>query len=92
MKKVRVKKNKIRTKRSIRFKIMIITTLIVVGVMLVCEGVLQSSMNSLTESILIDTLQPMAGESAKAVEANIHLMADRMMGLALDNRLTGERV
>lgn len=62
MKKVRVKKNKIRTKRSIRFKIMIITTLIVVGVMLVCEGVLQSSMNSLTESILIDTLQPMAGE------------------------------
>lgn len=91
MKKVRVKKNKIRTKRSIRFKIMIITTLIVVGVMLVCEGVLQSSMNSLTESILIDTLQPMAGESAKAVEANIHLMADRMMGLALDNRLTGEQ-
>lgn len=83
-------KNKIGTRRSIRFKIMIITTLIVIGVMMVCEGVLQYSMNSLTESILVDTLQPMAGQSAKAVEANIHLMADRMMGLALDSRLTGE--
>lgn len=90
MAKGRVKKNKIGTKRSIRFKIMIITTLIVIGVMLVCEGVLQYSMNSLTESILVDTLQPMAGQSAKAVEANIHLMADRMMGLALDSRLTGD--
>lgn len=88
----RVKTGTIRIRRSVRFKIMVITTLIVIGVMLVCAGVLRYSMNSLTESILVDTLQPMAGQSAKAVEANVHLMADRMMGLALDSRLTGDQM
>lgn len=43
-------------------------------------------MNSLTKSILIDVLQPMAKQSSKAVESNIHLMADRIMGIA---RITG---
>lgn len=83
------KKNKIRTKRSIRTKIMVMTTVIVIGVMLVCTAIMQNSMQHLTESILLDVLQPMAGESAKAVESNIHLMADRMMSLASDSRLVG---
>lgn len=83
------KKNKIRTKRSIRTKIMVMTTVIVIGVMLVCTAIMQNSMQHLTESILLDVLQPMAGESAKAVESNIHLMADRMMSLASDSRLAG---
>lgn len=82
-------KNKIRTKRSIRTKIMVMTTVIVIGVMLVCTAIMQNSMQHLTESILLDVLQPMAGESAKAVESNIHLMADRMMSLASDSRLAG---
>ena len=67
---------------------MTMTTVIVIGVMLVCAAILRFSMQNLTESILLDVLQPMAGESAKAVESNIHLMADRMMGLAADSRLT----
>lgn len=83
------KRNKIRTKRSIRTKIMVMTTIIVIGVMLVCTAIMQNSMQHLTESILLDVLQPMAGESAKAVESNIHLMADRMMSLASDSRLAG---
>lgn len=83
------KKNKIRTKRSIRTKIMVMTTVIVIGVMLVCTAIMQYSMQHLTESILLDVLQPMAGQSAKAVESNIHLMADRMMSLAADSRLAG---
>lgn len=83
------KKNKIRTKRSIRTKIMVMTTVIVIGVMLVCTAIMQNSMQHLTESILLDVLQPMAGESAKAVESNIHLMADRMMSLASDSRIAG---
>lgn len=83
------KNNKITTKRSIRFKIMTMTTVIVIGVMLVCTAILRYSMQNLTEYILLDVLQPMAGQSAKAVEANIHLMADRMMSLASDSRLTG---
>lgn len=87
MKRTGVKKDKIRVKRSIRFKIVTLTTVIVIGVMLVCAAILKHSMQSLTENILLDILQPMAEESANAVEADIHLMADRMMSLAGDERL-----
>ena len=76
------KKTKFKTKRSIRFKIMLMT-----AVMIVCSLILRYSMNSLTKSILIDVLQPMAKQSSKAVESNIHLMADRIMGIATDSRL-----
>lgn len=81
-------KERIKTKRSIRFKIMAITVVIIIGIMLVSSGILRYSMQNLTESILLDVLQPMAGESAKTVESNIHLMADRMCSMASDKRLT----
>ncbi|MCI8280814.1 MAG: methyl-accepting chemotaxis protein [Lachnospiraceae bacterium] len=85
----KAKKNiRVQTKRSIRMKIMITTVAAIVTVLLVFSGVLALAMHNLTESILMDVLQPMAKESAKAVEANIHLMADRMMGLAADGRFT----
>lgn len=80
-------KDKILIKRSIRFKIMTITTIIVIAVMLVCTAVLRYSMRNLTKSILLDVLQPMAKQSSKAIEADIHLMADRIMMIASDNRL-----
>lgn len=84
-------KKKIKTKRSIRFKIMAITTLIVIGVMIICSAILRYSMQNLTESILLDVLQPMAVQSSEAIESNIHLMADRIMGLATDGRLTAPK-
>lgn len=79
---------KIKTKRSIRAKVMVMTSIIVIVVMLVCTNIFRLSMRNLTKSILLDVLQPMAEQSAKAVEAEIHLMADRMMSLASDGRLT----
>lgn len=87
MRSVETKKTKFKTKRSIRFKIMFMTNIIVIAVMLVCSVILKYSMDSLTKSILIDVLQPMAKQSSKAVESNIHLMADRIMGIATDSRL-----
>ena len=45
------------------------------------------SLQSLANSILLDSLQPMARQSAKTVEANIHMLADRMMTIAGDPRL-----
>lgn len=44
-------------------------------------------MQSLANSILLDSLQPMARQSAKTVEANIHMLADRMMAIASDPRM-----
>lgn len=75
-------------KRGIRGKIMFTTTAIILGVMVISTLILRYSMQNLTESILMDVLQPMAKESAKAVESDIHLMADRVMQIALDSRLT----
>lgn len=46
------------------------------------------SMQSLANSILLDSLQPMARQSAKTVEANIHMLADRMMTIAGDPRMS----
>ena len=45
------------------------------------------AMQSLANNILLDSLQPMARQSAKTVEANIHMLADRMMTLANDPRM-----
>ena len=45
-------------------------------------------MQSLANNILLDSLQPMARQSAKTVEANIHMLADRMMTIAGDPRMT----
>lgn len=84
-------KGKIRTKRSITAKIILATAVIIMGVMLVSNVILRNSMQNLTESILLDVMQPTAQESAKAVEANIHLMADRIMGIASDKRLTNQK-
>lgn len=83
---------RIKMKRSIRFKIMVLTTIIVLGVMLVCTAIQRYSMQNLTETILVDVLQTAARQSAQAVESNMHLMADRIMGLAADSTLTGGNV
>lgn len=91
MAKTKEGKDGIKVKRGIRGKIMAMTILIVMGVMLVCAAILRYSMGNLTEDILLDVLQPMAAQSAKAVEANVHLMADRMMGLAEDDRMNGSK-
>lgn len=86
------KKHDIKTKRSIRFKIMTMTTIIVIGVMLVCTVAIRYSMRNLTESILIDVMQPIAKQSSKTVESSIHLMADRIIGLAADSNLSRRSV
>ena len=44
-------------------------------------------MQFLANNILLDSLQPMARQSAKTVEANIHMLADRMMTVAGDPRM-----
>jgi methyl-accepting chemotaxis protein len=45
------------------------------------------ALQSLANNILLDSLQPMARQSAKTVEANIHMLADRMMTIAGDSRM-----
>ena len=60
------------------------------ALVLVCCGIMWAAMQSLANNILLDSLQPMARQSAKTVEANIHMLADRMMTIAGDPRMVGE--
>ena len=72
-------------KRSLNGRILRNTTLNILILVVICCGIMAFSLQSLANSILLDSLQPMARQSAKTVEANIHMLADRMMTLANDH-------
>ena len=73
--------------RSLNWRILRSTTLNILVLVVICCAIMAKSMQSLADSILLDTLQPMARQSAKTVEANIHMLADRMMKIAGDYRM-----
>ena len=72
-------------KRSLNGRILRNTTLHILILVVICCVIMAMSLQSLANSILLDSLQPMARQSAKTVEANIHMLADRMMTLANDH-------
>lgn len=74
-------------RQSLNRRILKSTTLNILVLVIVCCVIMAVSMQSLANSILLDTLQPMARQSAKTVEANIHMLADRMMTIAKDPRM-----
>ena len=74
-------------KRSLNRRILRNTTLNILILVAICCTFMALSMQSLTNNILLDSLQPMARQSAKTVEANIHMLADRMMTIAGDPRM-----
>ncbi len=75
------------TKRSINGRILRNTVLNILVLVVVCCFIMALSMQFLANSILLDSLQPMTRQSARTVEANIHMLADRMMNLAVDPRM-----
>ena len=74
-------------KRSLNRRILRSTTLNIMVLVVMCCVIMALSMQSLANNILLDSLQPMARQSAKTVEANIHMLADRMMTIAGDYRM-----
>ena len=74
-------------KRGLNRRILRNTTLNILILVVICCIIMALSMQSLANSILLDSLQPMARQSAKTVEANIHMLADRMMTIAGDPRM-----
>ncbi|MCI9578615.1 MAG: methyl-accepting chemotaxis protein [Oscillibacter sp.] len=75
-------------KRSLNRRILRSTTLNILVLVVVCCVIMALSLQSLANNILLDSLQPMARQSAKTVEANIHMLADRMMTIAGDSRMS----
>lgn len=74
-------------RRSLNRRILRNTTLNILVLVVVSCVIMALSMQSLANSILLDSLQPMVRQSAKTVEANIHMLADRMMTIAGDPRM-----
>lgn len=89
---MKAKKSDVRSgrkmKRSINGRILRSMTLNILILVTVCCVIMALSMQSLANSILLDSLRPMARQSAKTVEANIHMLADRMMMIAGDSRMS----
>ncbi|MEY8339006.1 methyl-accepting chemotaxis protein [Lachnospiraceae bacterium 62-35] len=76
------------SRRSLNGRILKSTTYNILLLVIICCVIMAFSMQSLANSILLDSLQPMARQSAKTVEANIHMLADRMMTIAGDPRMS----
>ena len=77
-------------RQSLNRRILRNTTLNILVLVIVCCVIMAFSMQSLANNILLDSLQPMARQSAKTVEANIHMLADRMMTIAGDSRMSSD--
>ncbi len=77
-------------KKSLNGRILKNTTLNILVLVIVCCVIMAAAMQSLANSILLDSLQPMARQSAKTVEANIHMLAERTMTIAGDSRMSRE--
>lgn len=75
------------TKRSLNRRILRNTTLNILILVIICCVIMALSLQSLANNILLDSLKPMARQSAKTVEANVHMLADRMMTIAADSRI-----
>lgn len=69
-------------KRGIRRKILINTIITTVILAFVLMGVMMYFMSYSTSSVLRETLQPLAKTSAKNVEGNLHILADRLFLIA----------
>ena len=74
--------------KSLNGRILKNTILNILVLVVVCCVIMAAAMQSLANNILLDSLQPMARQSAKTVEANIHMLADRMMTIAGDPRMS----
>ena len=74
-------------KMNLNRRILRNTILNILVLVIICCVIMAMSLQSLANSMLLDSLQPMARQSAKTVEANLHMLADRMMTIAGDPRM-----
>ena len=74
-------------KRSISLRILFVT--LVAGVILATSlvAVMTGFMNSLTDTIFLNIMQTMAKMSARSIEGNLRMMADRFLVMRDNNQL-----
>lgn len=81
------KLNQGRKLKSIKGKIILRTAGAIALLVLVCSSIMIISMKTLTNTILLDMLMPMAKEASMAVSGNLRMLSERMAMIADDSRL-----
>ncbi|MDR1884718.1 MAG: response regulator [Synergistaceae bacterium] len=76
--------------KSITTRILFITLLAVVTLAAGLVTVMMYSMSSLTNTILLNILQPIAKTASQSVEGNLHMMADRFLMIRDDGILNSQ--
>ena len=77
-------------KTSISKKIVIHTIILLLVVSIILVGVMSYFMADLTNTILLDILQPTAKVASQNIEGNLHMMADRIFMIADNAALNSE--
>lgn len=77
-----------RNKHSISRRFLLATIISVLLLSLGLITIMVYFLSSLTDSVALDILQPTAQTAAKGVEANLHIMADRLLLIRQSNALT----
>lgn len=67
-----------KNRRGITVRILLITMVIVVIVSASIVSVMTIFMNSLTDTVMLEILQPMAKTAAQSIEGNLHVMAENL--------------
>ncbi|MDR2779639.1 MAG: response regulator, partial [Synergistaceae bacterium] len=80
-----------RIKESVTLRILTITLVLTFTLAAGLMAVMTYFMNSLTNTILLNILQPIAKTAAESVEGNLHIMADRFMTMRNDQVLSSTR-
>ncbi|MDR2405475.1 MAG: response regulator [Deltaproteobacteria bacterium] len=70
-------KARIKTQKSIATRILVVTVLVVMALTTGLVYMMTYFMNSLTETIFLNVLQPMAHSAAQDLEAQLHTLVDR---------------
>ncbi len=87
---ITIRRDYVKVRLGIQNKILKNTAVIALMIAIVLMIVMIFFMRSLTRSILLDTLQPMAKTASQSVEGNLHMMADRIFMIG-DNATFSDR-
>lgn len=85
-----MKNHTVKKKSSITTRILVMSLLVLIITVGSVLSVMTYFMNSLTNSIMLDILQPMAKTAAQSIEGNLHMMADRFF-MIRDNSIIASK-
>lgn len=80
-------KFRLKEKSGIKHRIVTITTIVLIAMAVIISTVMAGSLKSLTSTMLLETLEPMAKMASQAVESNLHLLGDRILTAAENKTL-----